>query len=431
MKLTQLKIFGYHQFKDFLLDLTYPEDHEKAGQPLEKVCFVGQSGTGKSTLLWLIKEMIGSENFVVPHGPRIANIVATALLDFGDDEARGLVEFFGEGTIGNESVYMAMAEAPVNSVFYPAELKFEPFVDHKAAGYGSFVAEPGYPYGSSNLPKFQKEKTDFDFSIEDSSELWDAILKSTRDFKKKANQYSQKIANSIVSHPERLSELTREWQMWKASANNPIQHLANGLNPILNKFGLEVSTDFKIDNQDYFDFDFVKLKVPGEANDLKYKYWSSGTRKIILSAVPLFLLDTSKSVILFDEPEGSLFPDLQLDMISWYTELAPGAQFFFATQSPIIAAQFDPAERIILDFNQAGKIEWKRGVAPEGDDPNDLLTKDFGLRNLLGKKGRAKLKRYVELLGLIETEKEKSKRSKYVKEYLEIGREYGFGDEAD
>ncbi|WP_155297360.1 hypothetical protein [Spirosoma aerolatum] len=50
MKITGIDIGEYHQFKNIKFDFTYPADHPKAGQPLEKVCFIGQSGTGKTTL---------------------------------------------------------------------------------------------------------------------------------------------------------------------------------------------------------------------------------------------------------------------------------------------------------------------------------------------------------------------------------------------
>ena len=54
MKVKEIYIKKYHQFEDFHLNLTYPQGHEKAGQPLDKVCIIGQSGTGKTSLLELI-----------------------------------------------------------------------------------------------------------------------------------------------------------------------------------------------------------------------------------------------------------------------------------------------------------------------------------------------------------------------------------------
>lgn len=58
MKITRIKLKNYYQFKDLDIDLTYPRGHAKAGQPLDKVCFIGQGGTGKTTFLRLIKWFI-------------------------------------------------------------------------------------------------------------------------------------------------------------------------------------------------------------------------------------------------------------------------------------------------------------------------------------------------------------------------------------
>ena len=48
MKICSLNIVNYKQFKDLKLDLTYPLGHKKEGKPLDKICIIGQSGTGKN-----------------------------------------------------------------------------------------------------------------------------------------------------------------------------------------------------------------------------------------------------------------------------------------------------------------------------------------------------------------------------------------------
>ena len=54
MKLKSIKIKKYYQFSDIELDFTYPSGHIHAGRPLNKACIIGQSGTGKTNLLYLI-----------------------------------------------------------------------------------------------------------------------------------------------------------------------------------------------------------------------------------------------------------------------------------------------------------------------------------------------------------------------------------------
>lgn len=58
MKIKYLEIKNYKQFKDLTLDLTYPLGHPKVGEPLDKICIIGQSGTGKTNLLNVIKKSV-------------------------------------------------------------------------------------------------------------------------------------------------------------------------------------------------------------------------------------------------------------------------------------------------------------------------------------------------------------------------------------
>eukprot|EP01012_Entosiphon_sulcatum_P048288 TRINITY_DN66773_c0_g1_i1.p1 TRINITY_DN66773_c0_g1~~TRINITY_DN66773_c0_g1_i1.p1 ORF type:complete len:153 (-),score=16.85 TRINITY_DN66773_c0_g1_i1:205-624(-) len=129
-----------------------------------------------------------------------------------------------------------------------------------------------------------------------------------------------------------------------------------------------------------------------------------------------------------DEPEISLFPDLLLKVIESYVNVFPNGQYFFATHSPIVASQFDPAERVILEFDENKKVFNRRGETPEGDDPNDILIKDFGLINVLGRKGVEALNRYIDLKSLILTEDNRDKLDAYMKELLEVTIKYNFGD---
>jgi predicted ATP-dependent endonuclease of OLD family len=79
MKIKRIELKNFFQFKDVSIDLTYPKGHEKEGQPLEKVCIIGQSGTGKTSLLRLIKWFISRDRGIgedlklqVPKGGQIS-----------------------------------------------------------------------------------------------------------------------------------------------------------------------------------------------------------------------------------------------------------------------------------------------------------------------------------------------------------------------
>lgn len=58
MKLKKLHINSFRHLESLKFDFTYPEDFyivEKRGKPLDKICIIGQSATGKTGLLELIK----------------------------------------------------------------------------------------------------------------------------------------------------------------------------------------------------------------------------------------------------------------------------------------------------------------------------------------------------------------------------------------
>ena len=93
--------------------------------------------------------------------------------------------------------------------------------------------------------------------------------------------------------------------------------------------------------------------------------WSTGTKQVVLSALPLYLLKPKHTIILFDEPETSLYPNLQRLIIDFYTSLTTDCQFFCATHSPLIASSFEPWEIVELKFNKDGHV-YQEQYYPKG-----------------------------------------------------------------
>lgn len=98
-----------------------------------------------------------------------------------------------------------------------------------------------------------------------------------------------------------------------------------------------------------------------------YHLLSTGTKQIILTALPLYLLKPDQTIILCDEPERSLYPNLQKFIIEYYTGLTKNSQFFFATHSPIISSCFEPWEIIELKFYDKGYV-YQEQYYPKGKE---------------------------------------------------------------
>ena len=106
MKVSKIEIKDFHQFKDLTIDLTYPKGHEKEGQPLSKVCFIGQSGTGKTSLLELMPKFLFNYNsqFITKSGEASIydNIKVKIIFGF-DNEYTTEISFAQEESVGSDN----------------------------------------------------------------------------------------------------------------------------------------------------------------------------------------------------------------------------------------------------------------------------------------------------------------------------------------
>lgn len=474
MKITELKIFDHQQFKKLELDLTYPKDHPtKAGKPLDKVCFIGQSGTGKTTILNLIasftKELEGRFNdlktykkhertFYNPNSLAIKMQMGVQHLQYEEEKGKGKMfewqtsqrstrpingitktvtvcekrPYRLNGGYKFDKIRTFLHDHPLFSLYLRAELlgqstniftKDSFFRDqykrrNPSQSKQQFDAQVSkdYQVHKTNLAKLKNLKN-IEVSSRMNFQLWEFMLQDINEYDKKKLEKGDELRNKgLITDYRRVMQ---EMEGWAEKNPNPrVQFAEEFLNKILQHFNLEVDPDL-ITTYLVFRHKHDKKEIPGTGI-------STGTRQLILSALPIYKLAGEETIILFDEPERSLFPDVQRSLIDLYLTLKPKAQFFFATHSPIIAAQFEPCERIILKFDEQGNITHHKGIAPEGDDPNDILRKDFGMSPLMPKKGVQMYEKYLGLLTDLEQEQDQKKKMDIAKEVLDLAGLYNF-----
>jgi len=115
--------------------------------------------------------------------------------------------------------------------------------------------------------------------------------------------------------------------------------------------------------------------------------------------------------------------------VDYYTRLAPEAQFFFATHSPMVAAAFEPCERFILRFDEDGygtSDSVYKGDSPIGDDPNDMLFRDFGIRTIINEHGTQQWEHYLNLKNKLKIEKNEEKKQELMLEVVKLGNRYNY-----
>lgn len=368
MKIKRINLKNYNQFKNIELDLTYPKGHTKEGQPLDKVCFIGQSGTGKTSLLRLLKYFVSNSRGIGKNIklPEIAAGKVSMKMIFDDVEYRKesaetsfyITEISKNGSKVQFEVYKKSLEHFKSKtrpllINFPTELVFEK-----------------NPLDIENTDestiKSSKEKEEYldklaldsiiDFSFEDASKTWDFVLKEIKNHRAEEILWKNRIAEIATgknTKPKDIEKINREYHQWLTKNPNPLDQLAEKcLNPILLKLGLKVKTD--VDLEAILNIGNVLLQTTKGA-DVHRNFWSTGTKQIVQTATPLFELHPKNAIVLIDEPERSLFPDIQKMVIDFYVGLGKNCQFFFATHSPIIASSFDPWEIVELKFDESNE----------------------------------------------------------------------------
>ncbi len=435
MKISRLAIADYQQFKWLDLDLTYREGHPKAGQPLDKVCFIGANGTGKTTLLSLL--ITRMENYVSNY-----SFDTRILLSFRSNDSRidnvivGGRRFIHDAGSTDERIRRMRETHPQELIDFLEENKIQTVESNifeetdRLLLYLPTDTHENELLKTSNLPSTNlsealdliSNKYYYIISLKNFKEFWKLLILHT-------NERTSNEVEFLNAHQDKtVGELKKKF----AEKHPDILEAINKLwSKILDRAGLyfdyeKAKRPFRLsDNLEAY----IKLKSNDEV--IPYNKLSSGIRDMIFRFGYLKALyfgrDIDWATALIDEPENSLFVDLQYNIIELYEEVCPNTQLFFATHSPIIAAQFHPDERVILEFDEAGYVTASRGVAAEGDDPNDVLVGDFKRQTVLGKVGEEKWQRYVELIHLMENEKDEKKKVEHAKEFMKIGSDYKFG----
>lgn len=466
MKIAKIIIPNFQQFKGFELDLTYPEGHAKAGQPLEKVCFIGRNGTGKSTLLRFINNFFerypnviqkDSSNEPVPFIFKIITSGTARYVAVLRYEEKGVVRYPSHPFLlpddiekkpevlaklrewdpcpveeqtkkwlrasiesKNNNIKYAAAKLSLSSnpnnllIYSPAESGNNELLDIQNAP-GTSLDEALKLLG--NFPVVHKVST------ENIRDFWRLLIFLVKKRESDLLAYQDRSENQEKTlkqvreefngdHPEILKEIAGLWNQILENAGLEFDYQ-----------GAKVPVQLTDNLQAY-----IKLKSTGQT--VPYNALSTGIRNFIFRLGHIYALYFNRKIesgfLLIDEPENSLFPDFLYDLVDIYQRIIHNTQFFVATHSPIIAAQFEPAERFILDFNDEGFVTARRGVTAEGDDPNDMLVQDFGVRSLLGPKGMEKWERFIELKMLIKHTNDPVQKEQLVEEYAQIGRDYNF-----
>lgn len=428
IRIRRIYLADFQQFRDTLLDFRGPN-----GKASDRICLIGRNGTGKSTVLRLIWGFLKEGS---TRAPDLGAVVfefenADGIHVWGRIAGRHRAHMAKD--VGNSydfglfrDVLWQLAE-PEGQWFQSQNLivgdlrVFCPSEASENLGLAIDEVPPTSLNAALQLDKLnQREHL---ISSETISTMWTTLILRI--------QKREVARQTYENAPESLDKTKRQLvEEFNAAHPDVLEALATLWNRILEPAGLE--------------FDFQNATIPAQLSEnleayirrrdskerVPYNALSTGIRDFLFRLGHLFLLYFQQPVesgfVLVDEPENSLFPDFLFDLVETYDQIVgKNTQLFMATHSPIVAAQFEPWQRIILDWDEDAFVTARKGSAPIGDDPNAVLESDFGLESLLGPKGREKYEEYLNLKKQIRHAAEAEKPD-LVHEAAQLGKQYGF-----
>ena len=364
MKISKIELKDYQQFKDVELDFTYPAGHKLEGKPLQKICIIGQSGTGKTSILRLIKYFASRNREIGPdfYLTFSEKMQLKANMHYGN--------MFFQLSINVSAINVSKQTKNNEQITYEEFIQlledYENKITPRLINFPAELIKGNHYYPKKQTEEIQAKKIKdtlelldtitpekiVDFAIEEIENVRNLVFKEIKEYTAKKLLQKSKITDAIMQKKiksDEISKITKEYHEWEKSNPDPLELLAEKLNLLLNRFGLKVKTE--TDLESILALGDIQLQTIYGA-DVDRPFWSTGTRHIVDTFVPLFELKPKEAIILMDEPEKSLFPDMQEMIIDFYTELNPTCQFFFATHSPIIASSFDPWEVFHLEYDE-------------------------------------------------------------------------------
>lgn len=379
MKITKIKLNSYLHFKNGLeIDLTYPEGHVKAGQPLDRVCFLGQSGTGKTTLLNLIKYFVCEGLKFSRTGIDNAAFVKDGVELYYKIDGK----HYSKASVGDEQFLHFDCTDGSNPKLIAYIKSWKETLEHLMQqssplliSFPFSLVKPDDSVSEEDAKSLNKETGELEIVFTDARRVWDfdssTISLVWNIVFSRVEQYRREFRDKMAEHFSKMREQTeqsveimKDFKAWEESHPNPLKELADGcLTELLKNFHLEVEVDLikyedgSLRNQREIKI-ILRSKTSGE--EIPYQYLSTGTKQVLLTAIPLFYLHPRNSLILFDQPETSLYPNIQYILPEVYEKCAGESnQFFFATHSPIVASAFDPWEVVELEFQSDGSVHRK------------------------------------------------------------------------
>lgn len=345
LKITRIFFSGPAPFRKCEIDLSDPE----SGDPLNEICVTGPNGTGKAMLL---RQLRASAEFRSPRLDTEAWADSLVVTEFRHENRRIFQARPGVFDEEAGSAVLWLHDSFENE-------------DWKTLNFDDVLEKFGFlQVGEDERPRPQK-------SMAFGAEVESAISRE-------AGALSNFLAEIARSREEEFSRCLR-------------------LPENREKKVFKIEKAFNASYRDMFQVlgEFWSKTIPGLAGELagegdfmsKLARFEPGIRSLLLRTGRLLRDQGEEGVnfLFLDGPENGLDPETALQAMEIYRAALGNdeAQIFTTTDSPLVAAEFEPANRIRLAKDDGGSLYTTRGEAPKSADLTQILMRDFEFKGEL------------------------------------------------
>lgn len=344
MKITKIHLQNHPLFGCMEIDFTGPD-----GEPLSTIVLTGINGSGKTSLLMKIFELLtqgrvkradGRLRFSdPPHSIQqcwLETVPDPALEPWFDllDASMRFDYFHDSVRTQLEASPPDQKERPVlpKCIFLPSEINFN---------LVSVSSEP-YRYQNSFINIIDEE-------------------------------FARSVPNFFATYIDRMV-----YENDDVPARDSIRHACEAINSIFDRLDLESRlAGLRKDGS--------RMPVFRNRQDDEFDIsgLSSGEKQLFFRIMALKMVEASHSVILVDEPEISLHPAWQQRILTVYEHIGPGNQVFIATHSPHVIGSAEREEVKLLSREEAtGRIRcdgYEVFGSTRGAPVEHILTELMGL----------------------------------------------------
>jgi len=353
MKITKLHLKDFKVFDDLELNFM-----GKDGQPLNQIVLAGLNGTGKTTILEVIKSKINYN--------RSKSLNETSIK----------LEHNGS-YIEMDNVYSILNNENTEVIYRPAKIRNKKIREELSYPRGHYkVKQISYEVKSSKSGSRSDPETGNSWGDPDPEYIF----------------YNRDKMSEVILKPLLNKVLKQEDKLTKEAKDYEVKEINSAFT------GIDINSKFIGFDADNLFFESANCQR------IVFEELSSGD----FMGFMLKNLNINNTIIMIDEPEDSLHPKWQSQLLQFYSNIGENNQVILATHSPHIIGSAK-AESVFLLKNENGKITASHPKYSEGHSIPYVLSElmDVDYRNTYTNK---LVEQYLTLVGNGKHDNEEGKK---------------------